>query len=264
VLELNDVHVWLESGTVLLEGIDWTVRAGDQWALLGPNGAGKSTLLSIIRANRFPSRGSVKVLGRTFGGSDLWPLREQIGHVDSQQKVLEWLDAEDVVLTGLTGSIQPIWNRYGPDETERAKGLLDIVGASALIGRAFETCSQGEKQRIRIARALMSDPALLLLDEPTTGLDLPAREALLSAISTLTESHPGLATVIVSHHLEELPATTSDAMLLRHGHIVAIGESDATLTTENVSNCFGFPVTVRREDGRWFARATGSWSASAE
>ena len=264
VLELSGVKVWLENGTFLLDEIDWIVRAGEQWALLGPNGAGKSTLLSIIRAFRFPSQGAVKVLGRNFGGSDLWPLREQIGHVDSQQKVLEWLEAEDVVLTGLTGSVQPIWNRYGPAEVERAKELLGIVGASALIGRTFETCSQGEKQRIRIARALMADPALLLLDEPTTGLDLPAREALLKAISSLTGSHPGLATIIVSHHLEELPATTSDALLLRHGKIVAIGEADATLTTSHVTECFGFPVTVRREDGRWFARATGSWSANAE
>jgi iron complex transport system ATP-binding protein len=264
VLELAGVKVWLEDGTVLLDGIDWTVRAGDQWALLGPNGAGKSTLLSIIRAFRFPSEGTVKVLGRHFGGSDLWPLREQIGHVDSQQKVLEWLEAEDVVLTGLTGSIQPIWNRYGPAETERARELLGVVGATNLIGRVFDTCSQGEKQRIRIARALMADPALLLLDEPTTGLDLPAREALLSAISSLTSSHPGLATIIVSHHLEELPATTTDAMLLRHGKIVASGESESTLTTEHVTACFGFPVKVKREDGRWFARATGSWSASAE
>jgi len=264
VLELSGVKVWLEDGKVLLEDIDWTVRAGEQWALLGPNGAGKSTLLSIIRAFRFPSQGAVKVLGRNFGGSDLWPLRELIGHVDSQQKVLEWLEAEDVVLTGLTGSVQPIWNRYGPAETTRARELLDVVGASALIGRTFETCSQGEKQRIRIARALMADPALLLLDEPTTGLDLPAREALLRAISSLTESHPSLATIIVSHHLEELPATTSDAILLRHGRIVAIGDADATLTTENVTTCFGFPVTVRREEGRWFARATRSWLASSQ
>ncbi len=264
VLELSGVKVWLESGQVLLDDIDWTVRAGEQWALLGPNGAGKSTLLSIIRAFRFPSEGAVKVLGRRFGGSDLWPLREQIGHVDSQQKVLDWLDAEDVVLTGLTGSIQPIWNRYGPAETDRAKDMLEIVGGSALIGRKFETCSQGEKQRIRIARSLMSDPALLLLDEPTTGLDLPAREALLDAISSLTNSHPDLATIIVSHHLEELPATTSNAILLRHGQIVAIGDATETLTTEHVTECFGFPVTVRQEGGRWFARATGSWSASAD
>lgn len=264
VLELIGVRVWLPDGAAILDGIDWTVRAGEQWALLGPNGAGKSTLLSIIRAFRHPSEGAVKVLGRTFGGADLWPLRELIGHVDSQQKVLEWLAAEDVVLTGLTGSIQPIWNRYGPVETERARELLEIVGAGALIGRTFDTCSQGEKQRIRIARALMADPSLLLLDEPTTGLDLPAREALLSAISSLAASHPGLAIILVSHHLEELPETTSHALLIRHGRPVVIGPSHETLTTEYVTACFGFPVSVRRDGGRWFARATGSWQASAD
>jgi iron complex transport system ATP-binding protein len=264
VMELIGTRVWLPDGTMILDGIDWTVRAGEQWALLGPNGAGKSTLLSIVRAFRHPSEGKVRVLGREFGGADLWPLREQIGHVDSQQKVLEWLSAEDVVLTGLTGSIQPIWNRYGSAETARARELLGIVGASALIGREFQTCSQGEKQRIRIARALMADPSILLLDEPTTGLDLPAREALLSAISSLSASHPGLATILVSHHLEELPESTSHALLLRHGKTVAIGPAEETLTTEHVSACFGFPITVRREAGRWFARATGSWAASAD
>ncbi len=263
LLSMSGVRVWLADGKSILEGIDWQIVPGEQWALLGPNGAGKSTLLSIVRALRHPSEGAVTVLGRRFGGADLWPLRELIGHVDSQQKVLEWLEAEDVVLTGLTGSIQPIWDRYGPAETARAKELLAIVGGEKLIGREFQTCSQGEKQRIRIARALMADPALLLLDEPTTGLDLPAREALLQAISSLTASHPKLATVIVSHHLEELPASTTKALLLRHGQTVAIGEADEVLTTEHVSECFGFPVTVRREDGRWFARATGSWAASA-
>jgi iron complex transport system ATP-binding protein len=263
LLDLRGVKVWLADGKVILDGIDWTIEPGEQWALLGPNGAGKSTLLSIVRALRHPSEGQVTVLGRRFGAADLWPLRELIGHVDSQQKVLEWLAAEDVVLTGLTGSIQPIWNRYGLAETERAKELLGIVGAESLIGREFQTCSQGEKQRIRIARALMADPALLLLDEPTTGLDLPAREALLQAISSLVSSHPNLAIVIVSHHLEELPASTTNALLLRHGQVVAIGDADEVLTTANVSTCFGFPVTVRRDDGRWFARATGSWDASA-
>jgi iron complex transport system ATP-binding protein len=263
ILELSGVKVWLAEGKIILEGIDWRIQPGEQWALLGPNGAGKSTLLSIVRALRHPSEGQVTVLGRRFGAADLWPLRELIGHVDSQQKVLEWLAAEDVVLTGLTGSIQPIWDRYGPAETARAIELLGIVGAESLVGREFQTCSQGEKQRIRIARALMADPALLLLDEPTTGLDLPAREALLQAISSLVSSHPKLATVIVSHHLEELPASTTDALLIRHGQIVAIGSAEEVLTTTHVSECFGFPVTVRREDGRWFARATGSWSASA-
>lgn len=263
ILDLSGVKVWLADGKSILDDITWTIRPGEQWALLGPNGAGKSTLLSIVRALRHPSEGRVTVLGRRFGGADLWPLRELIGHVDSQQKVLEWMEAEDVVLTGLTGSIQPIWDRYGEIETARAKELLAIVGAESLIGREFQTCSQGEKQRIRIARALMADPALLLLDEPTTGLDLPAREALLQAITSLVSSHPNLATVIVSHHLEELPASTTDALLIRHGQIIAIGDAAEVLTTEHVSECFGFPVTVRREDGRWFARATGSWAASA-
>jgi len=261
VLELEAVQVWLPDETAILDGIDWRVEPGQQWALLGPNGSGKSTLLSVARAQRHPSRGHVRVLGLEFGKADLWPLREQIGLVDSSQKVLEWLAAVDVVLTGHTGSVQPIWERYGPEEQRQARAMLAMVGAEALVDREFETCSQGEKQRIRIARALMANPALLLLDEPTTGLDLPAREALLGAISTLAADRPRLATVIVSHHLEELPATTTHAMLLRGGRIVASGAAEAVLTTANVSACFGFPIAVRRDEGRWFAHASSSWQA---
>lgn len=261
VVEIEGARVWLPDGKSILDGIDWTVRPGEQWALLGPNGSGKTTLLTIIRAFKHPSAGSVTVLGRRFGESDLWPLREQVGLVDSGQRVLEWLISEDVVLTGLTGSIQPIWDRYGPEETARARELLALVGASALANREFNTCSQGEKQRVRIARALMANPSLLLLDEPTTGLDLPAREALLGAISALAQAQPELATITVSHHLEELPASTTHALLLRGGQIVAIGPVAETLTTEHVSACFGFPITVRQDDGRYFAHATSSWSA---
>src|SRR6478752_2800076 len=259
VVEITGGRVWLPDGKSILDGIDWTIRPGEQWALLGPNGSGKTTLLTIIRAFKHPSEGSVTVLGRRFGESDLWPLREQVGLVDSSQRVLEWLAAEDVVLTGLTGSIQPIWDRYGPAETARARELLALVGVGDFASRQFNTCSQGEKQRIRIARALMASPALLLLDEPTTGLDLPAREALLNAISTLARAQPKLATVTVSHHLEELPATTTHALLLRRGKMVAIGPVADVLTTANVSSSFGFPITVRQDEGRWFARATGSW-----
>jgi iron complex transport system ATP-binding protein len=264
VLELDGVRVWLPDGTAILDGIDWRVEPGQQWALLGPNGSGKSTLLAVARANRHPSAGRVRVLGLEFGEADLWPLRERIGLVDSGQKVLEWMAAEDVVLTGRTGSVQPIWDRYGHEERVIARRLLDMVGCLSLAQREFDTCSQGEKQRIRIARALMAEPSLLLLDEPTTGLDLPAREALLAAISSLAAERPDLATVIVSHHLEELPATTTHAMLLRGGQIVAIGDAASVLSTGNVTACFGFPIAVRRDEGRWFAHATGSWRASPD
>lgn len=259
VVEITGGRVWLPDGKSILDGIDWTVHPGEQWALLGPNGSGKTTLLTIIRAFKHPSEGSVTVLGRRFGESDLWPLREQVGLVDSSQRVLEWLAAEDVVLTGLTGSIQPIWDRYGPAETARAHELLALVGVGEFANRQFNTCSQGERQRIRIARALMANPSLLLLDEPTTGLDLPAREALLSAVATLSQAQPELATITVSHHLEELPPTTTHALLLRGGRIVAIGPVTETLTTEHVTACFGFPITVRQDEGRYFAHATGAW-----
>jgi iron complex transport system ATP-binding protein len=240
------------------------VRPGEHWALLGPNGSGKSTLLSLAGAVRHPSAGTVSVLGGRLGQVSLWDLRERIGVVDPALKILDWMTVEDVVLTGATGTIQPRWECYGDRERARARELLALLGCLSLADREITTCSQGERQRVRIARALMPNPPLLLLDEPATGLDLPAREALLAALSSLAVARPELATVLVSHHLEELPATTTHALLLRQGIAVASGPVNDTLTSGHVSNCFGFDVRVRREDGRWMARTTPHWQPARE
>jgi iron complex transport system ATP-binding protein len=259
VLQFTRVSVWLPDGMTILREIDWQVRPGEQWALLGPNGSGKTTLLSLAGAIRHPSAGSVSVLGRTLGQTSLWDLRERIGQVDSAQKVLDWLPVQEVVLTGLTNTVWPLPDRIDDAARTRAFGLLDLVGCGNLIDREIGTCSQGERQRVRIARAIMPDPPLLLLDEPATGLDLPAREALLAAMSALSLSHPALSSVFVSHHLEELPASTSHALLLKDGQISASGPVEETLTSETVSHCFGFPVEVHGNDGRWSARASANW-----
>lgn len=224
VLEMDQVHVWVPDGTKILRDITWMVRPGEHWALLGPNGSGKSTLLSIAGAARHPSQGCVAVLGGRFGHVSMWDLRERIGVVDPAQKLLDWLSAEDVVLTGHTGTVQPRWECYGDAERARARELLALLGCASLADREIGACSQGERQRVRIARALMPDPPLLLLDEPATGLDLPAREALIAALSALGAAKSALATVLVSHHLEELPATTTHALLLREGAVVANGD----------------------------------------
>lgn len=259
VVQLMGVDVWVPDRTMILAGIDWAVCAGDHWALIGPNGSGKSTLLSLIAATRHPSRGSVTVLGERLGQTDVWRLRERIGAVDPLSPKHEWMTVLEVVLTGSTGTVQPRWECYGPVEERRADELLELLGCLALRDREVGGCSQGERQRVRIARALMPSPLLLVLDEPATGLDLPAREALILALADLARSQPQLSTVVVSHHLEELPPTTSHALLLRDGRTVMLGLADEVLTSGPVSAAFGIAVEVNREGGRWAARAAAGW-----
>lgn len=264
LLVLTDVSLWLAEGLQILQRIDWVVRPGEQWALLGPNGSGKSTLISVAGAMRFPSKGTADVLGMRLGTISLWDLRERIGHISPSQTVHDWQSVEDVVLTGATSTAWVLHDRVGEAERARAREQLELVGALDLAEREFATLSQGEKQRVRIARALMPDPPLLLLDEPATGLDLPSREALLSALATLAERKPEQATIFVSHHLEELPASTTHAMLLRAGQIVAAGPAADVLSSENVSAAFGYPIAVTYQDGRWSARGAANWHTRRE
>jgi iron complex transport system ATP-binding protein len=258
-LALDAVRVWTAEGAQLLRGVSWTIRAGEHWALLGPNGAGKSTLLSIAAAMRFPSSGAVTLFGGRLGEVELRPLKAQVGVVDPALRLLDWLTVEEIVLTGTTGTLRPLPHLYGPAEHDRAGELLDLVGCRSLAEREIRTCSQGERQRVRLARALMPSPRLLLLDEPANGLDLPAREALLAALEDLAAARPDLATVLVSHHLEELPRTTTNALLMRHGEAIAAGPAEAVLVSETVSRCFGIQVDVDRDEGRWAARAVPGW-----
>ncbi|HZD03097.1 MAG TPA: ATP-binding cassette domain-containing protein [Actinomycetes bacterium] len=252
-LELEGVRVWAADGSDLLRGVTWQVRAGEHWALLGPNGAGKSTLLSLAGARRHPSAGTVRVLGERLGTVDVRELRRLIGVVDPALRMPGELTAEAVVLTGASGSVQPLWDRYGAAERARARELLELVGCAHLAGRRVDTCSHGERGRIRVARALLPSPRLLLLDEPASGLDLAARELLLAALDDLAVLKPDLATVVVSHHLEDLPRRTSHAMLVARGEVVASGPADEALTGGTVSACFGLPLRLQRQAGRWAA-----------
>jgi len=255
-VELDRVWVWAPDRTELLRDVTWRVRAGEHWALLGPNGAGKTTLLTLAGARRHPSAGVVRVLGERLGKVDVRELRRLIGVVDQALRMPDELTAEAVVLTGATGSVQPLWDRYGAAERARARELLELMGCAHLTGRRVGTCSQGERGRVRVARALMPSPRLLLLDEPASGLDLAARELLLAALAELASFEPDLATVVVSHHLEDLPPHTSHALLLAGGQVVSAAEVDAALSGEAVSACFGLGVEVRRHDGRWLATMT--------
>ncbi|QUH05980.1 ATP-binding cassette domain-containing protein [Saccharopolyspora erythraea] len=233
-----------------------TVRRGEHWALLGANGAGKSTLVGLLGAVTHPTRGSVEVLGHRLGRVDMRELRSHVGHVNPRHPLQAPLRLRDVVLTGLTNTTEPV-PRWVPtaQQREQADGLIRMLGMSARADARWPTLSQGERGRALIARALMPWPRLLLLDEPATGLDLAAREQLLSSLDTLRRQHPDLATVLVTHHLEELPATTTHALLLREGECLAAGPVDDVLTTDRISACFDHPVLITRTpDGRWSAR----------
>ncbi|AQW54084.1 ABC transporter ATP-binding protein [Streptomyces violaceusniger] len=255
VLRLSDVDV-VRDGTPLLRSISLTVHQGEHWALLGSNGAGKSTLLSLAGALVHPTHGTVEVLGRTLGRVDLRELRSFVGHVDPRHPLRSPLRVRDVVLTGLTNTVEPVPRRHPtPEQRDRADRLLTTLGMGGKLDARWPTLSQGQRGRVLIARALMPLPRLLLLDEPATGLDLAAREQLLESLDTLRREHLELATVLVTHHLEELPASTTHAMLLREGECLSAGEVDAVLTTDAISKCFDHPVHISRTDGRWAARA---------
>ncbi|HWD09876.1 MAG TPA: ATP-binding cassette domain-containing protein [Actinomycetota bacterium] len=253
LLRLRGATVWVPGGAVLLDRIDWEVAAGQHWALLGPNGAGKSTLLRLAAGLRHPSSGTVEVLGRQLGSVDvrtLWPV---IGFVANGQQRPADLSIEEVVLTGASGTIWPLAEQYGPAERDRAGSLMELMGVGKLAGRLFATCSDGERGRALIARALMPAPRLLLLDEPTAGLDMAGREDLLGALSALAAAEAGLASVVVAHHLEDLPVVTSHALLIAAGATVAQGPVEEMLADAIVRRGFGVDVHVVRSNGRWMA-----------
>ncbi|RBQ18852.1 ABC transporter ATP-binding protein [Spongiactinospora rosea] len=260
-LELSGVGVRV-SGRWLIGEIDWRAGYGEHWVILGPNGAGKTTMLSVAASVRHPTTGTAHVLGHRLGRVDLRELRGHIGLVAASQGLVdealmeeEHATAHTVVLTGHTGTAAPLWDRYGPAEHERAHRLLAELGCKDLAERPFGVCSQGERARIRVARALMADPAIVFLDEPSAGLDLPAREDLIVAVEDLARARPELTTVTVTHHLEEVPATTTHALLMREGRVLTAGAVGEVLTGAWLSECFGRPLALDRVEGRWYVRA---------
>ncbi|WP_350270120.1 ATP-binding cassette domain-containing protein [Brevibacterium sp. CBA3109] len=255
VLNLNDV-TFRRGETQILHGIDLSIGRGEHWVLIGPNGAGKSTILSFASAQVFPTSGTVDILGQRMGRVELQALRRHIGHVNPRHPLRSNLSVREVVLTGLTGTIErPFRWEPSPEKIAKAEGLIAEVGLSSRADAGWKILSQGERGRALVARALIADPQLLLFDEPTTGLDVAAREQLLETIDSLSVTSPELTTLLVTHHLEEIPESTSHAMLISHGQLTAAGDIAEVLTTDEVSAAFEHPIDVGFADGRFSARA---------
>ena len=256
VLDLQDVTI-VRGTTTILEGLSWTVREGERWVVLGRNGAGKTTLLQIASGRMHPTSGTADVLGERMGRVDVFELRPRIGlssaalaeHIPSGELV------RDVVITAAYGVTGRWREQYEDLDESRAGDLLTVFGVDHLARRYFGTLSEGERKRVQIARALMSDPELLLLDEPAAGLDLGAREGLLARLAALAADPAVPPMVLVTHHLEENPPGVTHAALLRGGRLRAAGPVGEVLTDAAVSDAFGVAVAVERHGGRWAARA---------
>jgi len=263
VLRLRGVGVRY-SRSMLVRDVDWTVFGDQSWVIVGPNGAGKTTALQVAAAQLMPTEGSAEILGERLEAVDaveLADLQSRIGfasaavadQVPPAEKVI------DVVLTASYGKLGRDDEDYDSYDVTRAVELLDALGCAHLIRRRFATLSEGERKRVQIARALMPDPELLLLDEPAAGLDLGGREELLRRIAGLAYHPQGPVVVMVTHHVEEVPEGFTHAMLLRKGAVLAAGPLPEVFTERNLSRCFGVPLVVERHGARWTARAASPY-----
>jgi iron complex transport system ATP-binding protein len=254
VVRLGDVGVRFDDRWVL-ESVNLIVAPAEHWVVLGPNGCGKTTLVQVLSLYRHPTRGTVEVLGQRLGRMDVRSMRTRIGVASSAVagQLRPELSALDVVMTAKHAALEPWWHRYDDDDRRRALVLLEQVKCGAFAARAWGTLSSGERQRVLLARTLMADPAVLLLDEPTAGLDLAGREEFMGSLVALAAGGP--PSVLVTHHLEEIPPTATHALLLRAGRTVAQGPIETTLTEASLSAALGLDLVVERFGRRWAARA---------
>lgn len=242
---------------VVLAGITWSVESPQRWVILGPNGSGKTTLLQLATGNLHPSSGTVDVLGQRLGRVDVRHLRARIGLVSGAVTRLlrPGLTAEEVVMTGRHAALEPWWHEYTPDDHRRARDLLDRGGLADAADRPFGVLSEGERQQVLLARAVMGQPELLVFDEPAAGLDLGARERLLRRMEDVALDPASPPSVFVTHHVEEIPRGFGHALLLREGRIVVAGPISEVLDNANLTETFGLRVIVASSEGRYTARA---------
>lgn len=267
---LLDAVSVVRDGRPILDDVHWAVGPGERWVVLGPNGSGKTTLLQVAGARLWPTSGTVEVLGHRLGRVDVRLLRPRVALVSGSviRQLRPDLTAREVVVTGRTGALEPWWHTYPPGDWSEADRLLAGGGltgadggrgpaadAAPLGDRRFGVISEGERQRVLLARALMGRPDLLLLDEPAAGLDLGARERLVAHLAQLAADPAVPPLVLVTHHAEEIPPGTTHVALVRGGRLLAAGPLEDVLTSATVSDCFGLSVTVGREGDRWWSRA---------
>ena len=255
-VELRHAEVRID-GRAVLGPIDLRIGRGERWVLLGPNGGGKTTLLTLAGARRQPSSGRVAVLGVVLGSGNVRGVHPSISHTSHvlAERMPTGMRVETVVLTGKRAVLSPWFQEFDEEDRRRAATLLDRVGCAHLAERRFDTCSQGERQRVLLARALYADPELLILDEPASGLDLPARETLIEALEAVLAQPSAPTTILATHHLEEIPPSSTHAALLRDGRLVASGEIVDVLTPEPLEACFGIAMDVGRRGARWWGVA---------
>ncbi|WP_144795207.1 ABC transporter ATP-binding protein [Microbacterium paludicola] len=255
-LDFSDVVV-RRDGRNIVDHVTWQVADDQRWVVLGPNGAGKTTLLQLADTLMHPTGGSVTILGETLGRTDVFEIRPRIGFASSAmaKRIPRDETVLNVVLTAAY-SVTGRWNeQYENIDERRALRVLGEWKLDHLVDRTFGTLSDGEQKRVQIARAVMTDPELLLLDEPTASLDLGAREELLGLLSGYASSPTTPAMVMVTHHVEEIPIGFTHVLLLREGGVVAAGSIEETLTAEALTEAFGMPISLSAEDGRYAARA---------
>jgi len=256
VVELAGVTI-LRNGSTLINNISWEIDESDRWVVIGPNGAGKTTLLQVISAQIHPSSGVAGLLGEVLGTVDVFELRPRIGLTSAAlaERIPRGERVHDVVVSASYAVVGRWREQYDELDHERASELLTQLRIDRLANRTFGTLSEGERKRVQIARALMTDPELLLLDEPAAGLDLAGRESLVTTLGELAQDQYAPATVLVTHHVEEIPNGITHAMLLKAGEIMAAGPLRDTLTADNLTKTFELDLSLVEADGRWAARA---------
>jgi iron complex transport system ATP-binding protein len=262
LIDLRDVSL-RRGGQTLVGPVDWAVELDERWVIIGPNGAGKTSLLRLAAAAEHPSSGAAYVLGERLGRVDVTELRARVGLSSSAlaQRVPDHEVVRDLVVSAGYAVLGRWRERYDDVDYHRAVELLESLGAEHLVDRSYGTLSEGERKRVLIARALMTDPELLLLDEPAAGLDLGGREELVGRLTDLAADPDAPATVLVTHHVEEIPPGFSHCLLLSEGQVVAAGLLPDVLTADNLSAAFGQSIAVDVIDGRYFARRTRTRAA---
>jgi len=253
-LLLRDVSL-VREGRAILDRVTWSVSADDRWVVLGRNGSGKSSLMKIASLYLHPSSGLVEVLGERLGRTDVRSLRARIGVASGgmADQLRADLCAADVVMTAKNAALEPWWHSYDEADRQRAIDCLERMAIGHLADRTFATLSSGERQRVLLARTLMPEPGLLVLDEPTAGLDLAGREELVTSLGVLAAGTYTPATILVTHHVDEIPEGFTHILMLRDGRVMAAGSIDEVLTTDSLSECFGMPLGLERRHGRWWA-----------